>query len=209
VSKIAVIDYGMGNLRSVEKALEHVGADPFRCPEPDALAAADGAVLPGVGAFPEAMVRIRRGGFDLAIDELLAGSRPLLGVCLGMQLLFESSSENDGGRGLGVLAGSVERLAAPGLKLPHIGWCPVDELRPSPLTDGIAAHEPFYFVHAFAARALPGETIAEAEYGQRFPAIVARENVYGTQFHPEKSSAAGLRMLANFDSICAPVVAGG
>jgi imidazole glycerol-phosphate synthase subunit HisH len=208
VATIAVIDYGMGNLRSVEKALEHVGADARRCRDPRELAGAEGLILPGVGAFPEAMRRIGERGFAQALREHLAAGTPLLGVCLGMQLLFDSSVEHGGADGLGLLAGKARPLRSGRLKLPHIGWSPVRSERPSPLTAGLAPDEPFYFVHSLAVDAAPGDVIGSAVYGERFAAIVGRGRVFGTQFHPEKSSSAGLRMLANFDSICAPATLG-
>jgi imidazole glycerol-phosphate synthase subunit HisH len=209
VARIALIDYGMGNLRSVEKALERVGADVERCREPDRLAAAAGLILPGVGAFPEAMRRLRTLGFETALRERLEAGVPLLGVCLGMQLLFERSAEHGGGEGLGLLPGTVEPLAAEGLKLPHIGWSPVHAERSSPLTRELGPDEPFYFVHSLAVHGRDEDVIGSAAYGERFPAIVGRERIFGTQFHPEKSSAAGLRMLANFDAICAPAAVAG
>ena len=129
---------------------------------------------------------------------------PLLGICLGMQLLFESSSEHDGAEGLGLLSGPVEPLRADGLKLPHIGWEPIRVERPSPLGEGIADGEPFYFVHSLVPRARPEDTIATSVHGERFAAVVGSGRVFGTQFHPEKSSAAGLRMLGNFVAACAP-----
>ncbi len=132
----------------------------------------------------------------------------MLGICLGMQLLFESSAEHGGAEGLSLLPGTVAPLAAPGLKLPHIGWAHLGIERESELTAGIADGEPFYFVHSLAARPLDTDLIATADYGERFAAVVGRENVFGTQFHPEKSSAAGLRMLANFAALAtAPAAA--
>ena len=128
---------------------------------------------------------------------------PLLGICLGMQLLFESSTEHGGALGLGLLEGAVEPIEAPGLKLPHIGWSALLPERTSPLTAGIADGEPFYFVHSLIARPEPEDLIGSAEHGERFAAVVGRDNVFGTQFHPEKSSAAGLRMLGNFATIAA------
>jgi glutamine amidotransferase len=196
--KIAVLDYGMGNLRSASKALEHVGAEVSVTPDHDRIRAADALVLPGVGAFPEAMRRISEQGLDHLIATRVSEGTPLLGICLGMQLLFERSDEHGGAEGLGLLPGSVRALDPRGMKLPHIGWSPVAFERPSPLSAGFAPEEPFYFVHSFVAEARPEHLIASAAHGERFAAIIGSERVFGTQFHPEKSSAAGLRMLGNF-----------
>ncbi len=204
---ITIADYGMGNLRSVEKALEHVGAQVEKTSSADGILGSTALILPGVGAFPEAMRRIRELGLEVAIRERVEAGVPLLGICLGMQLLFESSSEHGGATGFGFLAGTVEPLDAPGLKLPNIGWSPLRLERPSPLTEGIAEGEPVYFVHSLGAHTQADGLIASAEHGERFAAIVGAENVYGTQFHPEKSSAAGLRMLRNFVSIATPAAA--
>jgi glutamine amidotransferase len=205
---ILILDYGMGNLRSVEKALEHVGARATIGADPDQVRAADGLILPGVGAFPRAMERIRATGLDLLLAERAAVGTPILGICLGLQLLFERSEELGGADGLGLLPGAVTALDAPGLKVPNIGWAPVRWEHESPLTVGIASETPFYLVHSYVARP-PGEkgwaeeTLGTAEYGERFLCAAERDNVFGVQFHPEKSSAAGLRLLANFAGICA------
>lgn len=203
--KIAVINYGMGNLRSVEKALARVGCDPLLTADPAEIEAADGLVLPGVGAFPKAMERIGELGLDSVIKARAAAGVPILGLCLGMQLLFERSAELGGAAGLGLLEGEVDRLRADGLKLPHIGWSPVAWERDSPLCAGLADGTPFYFVHTFVARPREEQLIGSASHGERFAAIVGSHPVYGTQFHPEKSSADGLRMLANFSALCAPI----
>ena len=204
-ARIGIVNYGMGNLRSVEKAIEHVGAVPEISGDPAVLAGCDGLILPGVGAFPRAMDRIREIGLDAMIAERVGAGVPLLGICLGMQLLFESSSELGGSEGLGLLEGTVEPLpGGGGLKLPHIGWAKMTQERPSELTAGIADGEAFYFVHSFAPVPADDELIGSAAYGERFAALVGRDRVFGAQFHPEKSSAAGLRMLADFAVICAP-----
>lgn len=201
--RIAIVDYGMGNLRSVSKALEHVGAIAVTTSDPLVVTGADGVILPGVGAFPEAMREIGARGLAGPIAAAVESGTPLLGICLGMQLLFERSSEHEGAAGLGLLAGDVEPLRSSGLKLPNIGWSPIRIEQPCALTEGIEDGEPFYFVHSLAARPTVDELVATAEHGERFAAVVGRGNVYGTQFHPEKSSAAGLRMLANFSAIAA------
>jgi glutamine amidotransferase len=204
MTRIAVLDYGMGNLRSVEKAFEKVGAEAEITSDPAAADAADGVVLPGVGAFPKAMGRVR----ELGIDELISGrierGAPVLGICLGMQLLFDDSSENEGDTGLGLMEGPVGPLAANGFKVPHIGWSPVRWEHDSELTEGLGPEPPFYFVHSFVPR--PGndaDVLGTAAYGERFACAVERPPLYGVQFHPEKSSSAGLALLENFTRICA------
>lgn len=201
-ARILLLDYGMGNLRSVEKALEHVGARAAIGADPDEVRAADGLILPGVGAFPRAMEGIRATGLDELIAERAAAGTPVLGICLGLQLLFERSEELGGGAGLGLLSGAVRRLDAPGLKVPNIGWAPVRWERESRLVEGIPSETPFYLVHSFVARPAAGDVLGTAEYGERFACAAERDNVFGVQFHPEKSSAAGLTLLANFAGIC-------
>jgi imidazole glycerol-phosphate synthase subunit HisH len=202
-ARIAILDYGMGNLRSVEKALEHVGVTAKISNEAEEVRDADGVILPGVGAFPRAMERIR----DLRLDELIAerreGGVPILGICLGLQLLFDSTTELGGAEGLGLLDGPVDGLDAPGLKVPHIGWAPVRWERESRLAEGIPSETPFYFVHSFAVQPTDDELLGSAEYGTRFACAAEHDNVFGVQFHPEKSSTAGLRLLSNFAGICA------
>jgi glutamine amidotransferase len=201
-----VLDYGMGNLRSVEKALERAGAAPIVTRDHDEVRAAGGIVLPGVGAFPKAMRNLREFGLDSLLSERLAAGVPALGICLGMQLLFEESSENEGARGLGFLQGRVERLEARGLKVPHIGWSPVRWAKRSPLVDGLPDQCPFYFVHSFTpVTASEEELLGLARYGGTFACAVEREPLYGVQFHPEKSSVHGLKLLENFAGICAAV----
>jgi imidazole glycerol-phosphate synthase subunit HisH len=206
-ARIAILDYGMGNLRSVEKALERVGAEPRITADRAATADADGIVLPGVGAFPKAMHRVRELGLDELLADRLEAGTPVLGICLGLQLLFERSSELDGAEGLGLLAGEVTPLDAGDLKVPHIGWEPVRWERHSGLVEGLAAETPFYFVHSFGVRPDdPRDVLGSAEWGERFACAVAHPPLYGVQFHPEKSSAAGLRLLANFTEIARPAV---
>ncbi len=202
---ITVVDYGMGNRRSVEKALEHVGARATITRDHDAIRAADGVVLPGVGAFPLAMRNLRELGLADVLHERAEAGTPILGICLGMQLLFERSDELERCDGLGLIAGEVSPLCTGGLRVPHIGWNEVSFVRGSPLTDGLPELGcPFYHVHSLAARpADPGDVVGITEYGERFATIVARERVFGVQFHPEKSSADGLRMLSSFIRMCA------
>jgi imidazole glycerol-phosphate synthase subunit HisH len=230
--EIAVVDYGMGNRRSVEKALEHVGATATITSDHDRLRAAAGLVVPGVGAFPKGMQRLQEQGLDELLRELVAAGKPVLGVCLGMQLAFERSSELGGAAGLGIIAGEVreltaasigERIATAGrsedeaaaktspvearagaLKLPHIGWNEVTLRGSSPLLEGLPARCAFYHVHSFApVPAHDNDVLGTSTYGEPFVSIVAHGSLYGVQFHPEKSSAAGLRLLANFGRICA------
>jgi len=202
-ARIAILDYGMGNLRSAEKALEHVGVSARISRDPVEVRAADGVILPGVGAMPRAMERVREYGLDELIAERRGAGVPILGICLGLQLLFESTTEFGGSDGLGLLEGPVGELDADGLKVPHIGWSPVRWERESRLTEGLPSGTPFYFVHSFAPRPSAADLLGSAEYGSRFACAAERENVFGVQFHPEKSSAAGLRLLSNFAGICA------
>ena len=202
-ARICILDYGMGNLRSVEKALEHVGAEATIANDAAAVRGATGLILPGVGAFPRAMERIRELGIDELVAERLAAGAPILGICLGLQLLFATTTELGGATGLGLLPGEVSGLDADGLKVPHIGWSPVTWTRESRLTEGIESGTPFYFVHSFSPRPDAADLLGTAEYGTRFACAAERDNVFGVQFHPEKSSSAGLRLLANFAGVCA------
>jgi glutamine amidotransferase len=207
-ARIAVLDYGMGNLRSVEKALEHVGASAEVTSDPEQARRSDGLILPGVGAFPRAMEEIRARGLDELIGERRAAGVPILGICLGLQLLFDETTELGGSVGLGLLPGGVGDLEADGLKVPHIGWSPVRWERRSRLVEGIDSETPFYFVHSFAPTpADSDDLLGTATYGARFACAAERDNVYGIQFHPEKSSSAGLRLLSNFAGICSAVPA--
>ena len=207
--RIGLIDYGIGNRRSVQKALERAGAQVVLTGEQDQLDACDGLALPGVGAFPVAMRRLRELRLDRVIRAAVDRGVPLLGICLGMQLLFDRSEELARSDGLGLLRGQVRRLRTNGLRLPHIGWSEVAFERPCPLTDELSpAGRPFYHVHSFAvAPEDPDDVLGSAEYGERFASIVGRGQVFGVQFHPEKSSKDGLRMLAAFAGVCAAYAA--
>ena len=203
---IAIVDYGMGNRRSVEKALEHVGSPSVITADHDEIRAAGGVVLPGVGAFPEAMRNVAALGLDELLRERAASGVPLLGICLGQQLLFERSDEHEGAAGLGLLGGSVTALRAP--KLPHIGWNRVTFARESVLTAGLGEAAAFYHVHSFACRPSDdADVVGRGEYGERFVSIAERGTIMGAQFHPEKSSRNGLALLRNFTRVCDRVAA--
>lgn len=202
---IAIVDYGMGNLRSVQKALERVGADAAIATQPETIANADKLVLPGVGGFSQAMENLRQAGLVEPIREFLQSSRPYLGICLGYQLLFESSSEDGRHAGLGVLGGDVTRFdfaSAPGpadLKIPHMGWNQVLWDRPCPLLASLKSGTHFYFVHSYYVRPADDRLVCgRCDYGLEFAAMIWKDNIFATQFHPEKSQQQGLRMLANF-----------
>lgn len=204
MTRVGIVDYGMGNRRSVQKALEHVGAEALITRDHEELRACAALVVPGVGAFPLAMRRLNELGLAELVREETATGKPLLGICLGMQLLFDRSEELEPSAGLGLIAGEVTWLATGGLRVPHIGWNEVALERPSPLTAGLPPSGcPFYHVHSLAARpSARDDVIGSTEYGERFTTIVGRGSVFGVQFHPEKSSAHGLRMLANFVALC-------
>jgi imidazole glycerol-phosphate synthase subunit HisH len=195
---IAVVDYGAGNLRSVERALLHAGAEPQLTSDQDDLERASGIVLPGVGAFGPALDRLRAGGLGRRLVELARRGRPLLGVCLGYQLLFEESEERGRHQGLGLLPGRVVEVSG-SPRLPVVGWCRVRLAEPSPLLEGVEDGAYLYFVHSFTPRTRE-HVLARAEHA---PAAAAgRGNVMGTQFHPEKSGDRGLRVYANFLGMC-------
>jgi glutamine amidotransferase len=197
---IAIIDYGMGNLRSVQKAIEAVGHDALVTEDPDIVRRASHVILPGVGAFADAMAELRRSGLGEAFVEAVRSGKPCLGVCLGLQLLFETGSEDGNHDGLGLLPGRVVRFEArPGLKVPHMGWNNLRVLRPVPLLQGLSPDPSVYFVHSYhALAARPDDVAATADYPDPFVAIVWRENLMACQFHPEKSQRVGLAMYANF-----------
>jgi imidazole glycerol-phosphate synthase subunit HisH len=200
---IGLVDYGMGNRRSVEKALEHVGADVLVSADPAALAGTDGLVVPGVGAFPKAMERLRALGLDDFLTERASAGVPLLGICLGMHLFFERSTEHGGSEGLAIIPGEVRALAAGDQKTPQIGWNEVRWERPAAALDGLGEAAIFYHVHSFVAvPADPVDVLGTAEYGERFASVVAHGPFLGVQFHPEKSSHDGLRLLANWVAGC-------
>ena len=195
---IGLIDYGVGNRRSKEKSLIRAGARVELTGDPERLSLADGLVLPGVGAFPAGMTLLRESGLDELVRARAGAEVPLLGACLGMQLLFEESEELGGADGLGLLPGTVTQL-----DLPHIGWNAVRWERPTPLAQGLQDGRPFYHVHSFVPRPREPEIVlGTSDYGERFASVVGRGNIMGTQFHPEKSSRDGITLLANFVSVC-------
>ena len=194
---IAIIDYGMGNLRSVQKAFEYLGFEAAITDDAAAVARADRVVLPGVGAFEDAMARLRETGLDRAVLDAADSGKPVLGICLGMQMMFERSEENGVHEGLGLFPGAVTRFEDHGLKIPHMGWNTL-QTRDCPLFD--AGENPcVYFVHSYCVAEVSDDfTAATCDYGQTFTAAVCRGNVMATQFHPEKSGDAGLAMLRRF-----------
>ncbi len=198
---IGIVDYGVGNLFSLASSLRVLGAQSVVTANPLALKRADRLILPGVGAFGDAAEKLRRTGLDrVVIDEARAG-KPLLGICLGMQLLFEASEEFGAHEGLGLLSGRVvgmEGRLPPALKIPHIGWNALHIHRESPLLGGVREGDCVYFVHSFYAEGCADSLIATAEYGLELTAAVQKGNVMGCQFHPEKSGEVGLKILKNF-----------
>ncbi len=202
-TRIAVIDYGVSNLRSVERALAAVGAEPVLTRDPRAVDGCAGLVLPGVGAFGAAVDALDALDLRTSVTAAVERGLPLLGVCLGFQLLFEWSDESGGRPGLGLLGGRITRIDGRHGKVPHMGWNRLRLRRPSPLLDGVAEGTWAYFVHSYAAPADGDDVVAGCEYGGAdLAAACARAGVYGTQFHPEKSGPHGLRLYENFVRIC-------
>jgi glutamine amidotransferase len=198
MTRVAIIDYGVGNLRSVEKAFAAAGSAAVISDDERVLRKAEALVLPGVGAFGACMSALRARGFDALVCERAARGVPLLGVCVGMQLLFEESEEFGRTDGLGLLKGRVRRFNSD-LRVPHVGWNSVEAKRPHPLFAGVENESFFYFVHSYYCEADdPEDVVGETEYGVAYASVVARGAVCGVQFHPEKSQSAGLRLLRNF-----------
>ncbi len=195
---LTIVDYGMGNLRSVQKAFSAVGGSPEVTGDPARVRQSRRLVLPGVGAFGDAMRNLREAGLDAAILESVGGGTPLLGLCLGLQLLFDEGEEFGHHPGLGIIPGRVRKLPA-GVRVPHVGWNQVEGLRPDPLLEGIPEGDYFYFVHSFYVEpASPGSVLGWTDYGLRFCSVARNGNAWGAQFHPEKSQDAGKRLLRNF-----------
>lgn len=197
---IAIIDYGAGNIFSVKNALDYLGFDGKLCSEPSEIQKADKLILPGVGAFPDAMKMLAERNLVGIIKEEVK-KKPLLGICLGMQILFEKGYEFEETEGLGLIPGYVDKLVAPGKKIPHMGWNNTEKINDVPLIKGINSGEMFYFVHSYKAVTEDAHISLKAEYGQTVPALVFNGNVYGTQFHPEKSGDIGLNILKNFEEL--------
>jgi glutamine amidotransferase len=201
--KVVVVDYGAGNLHSVSRAVVNAGTRPLVTSNAAYLKDAEALIVPGVGAAADTMANLRRSGFVEPIREYIASGRPFLGVCMGQQALFDVSEEGGEHECLGILPGRVVRFAT-GLKVPHMGWNQVRIAQPHPIFDGIADGSNFYFVHSYYPKPEDANVvIGETDYGVTFPSVIARDNVVATQFHPEKSGEAGLRMYANFLKIAA------
>ncbi len=201
---IAIIDYGMGNLRSVEKGFLKVGVDVRVTNRPEDVAEADGVVLPGVGAFKDCMQELTNLGMIDAVTDILKKGKPYLGICLGLQVLFSESGEFGICRGLDIFKGKVLRFESSALKIPHMGWNQLNIKKESPLLKGIPDKSYFYFVHSFYVEPEDKSIIATTtDYGIEFTSSVRKENIFAVQFHPEKSQAAGLRLLKNFGDIVA------
>lgn len=200
-ARVAVLDYGIGNLRSAEKALQHVGADAFLTADGERVAQADAVVLPGVGAFGRCREGLHDSGLDEVALDAVASGRPFLGICVGMQLLYDGSEEAPGVVGLGVLPGTVVRLP-PGVRHPQMQWNRLVPRFESPLLEGLGENPWMYFVHSYAPE-VTAQTVATCDYGGEVAALAQNDNVFATQFHPEKSSVSGLRLLANFVRLAA------
>jgi glutamine amidotransferase len=199
---IAIVDYGIGNLGSASKAFRHVGAEAVLSGDPAVLREADTLVLPGDGAFGAAMDELRKRGLLPVLRECVERGRTLLGICVGMQLLFEHSEEHGSHQGLGLLPGRVRRFKAGDLPVPHMGWNRLRRRQPHPLLEGLEDGAYVYFVHSYFCEATKDVVIASSDYGVDFAAVVGRGNVIGVQFHPEKSQGVGLRMIENFVRLC-------
>jgi glutamine amidotransferase len=195
---IALVDYGIGNLHSVAKALAAVGAAVEITSDPQRILGAEKVVLPGVGAFGDGMAGLQARGLVEVIEALVARQTPLLGICVGMQVLFEESEEDGPTPGLGLLPGRVRRFATPGLKVPQTGWNRLLPLRTSPLLEDLPTGAYVYFNHSYFCEAATEDTLAETQYGLPFSSVVGRGRLYGVQFHPEKSQRVGLAILRNF-----------
>jgi len=195
--RVSVIDYDAGNTLSVTRALEKVGANVDLTSDPSRVLSADAVVLPGVGAFGDCVKKLRERGMDEACREAYEVGKPFLGVCVGLQILFDGSEETPGVDGLGILSGNVVRFSANGMKVPHMGWNQVSVSREHPVLDGLDG-EAFYFVHSYYPEPESGDLLGTSDYGGSFCAAAGRENLVAVQFHPEKSSRAGLKLYENF-----------
>ena len=199
---LALVDYGIGNLRSVEKALSVVGADVQLTSDPDVVLAAEKVVLPGVGAFRDGMQGLRDRDLVEPILTVVKRGTPFLGICVGMQLLFEEGEEYGNHKGLGILAGKVKRFEGPDLIVPHTGWNRILPSKPGSLIQGLELGAYAYFNHSYYCDASPEDTLAYTEYGLRYSSMIQKDSIYGAQFHPEKSQQVGLTILRNFVERC-------
>ena len=199
---IALVDYGVGNLRSVDKALKTVTDEVQLTSDPTVILASDKVVLPGVGAFGDGMTGLKERGLVETLLEIAASGKPLLGICLGMQLLLERSEEMGLHEGLGLLPGRVRRFESTDLKVPQTGWNQIHAIRENPLLNGLEIRAYAYFNHSFYCDAADEETLAHTDYGIRYASVVASDHLYGVQFHPEKSQRVGLTILRNFVELC-------
>lgn len=195
---VGIIDYGMGNLQSVGNALASLGAESEVFAAPSEMARFNRVILPGVGAFGQAMDNLRAGGWEQPIRDWVGAGRPLLGICLGMQLFAERGLEFGDHRGLGIVSGTVELMKPEGLAVPHMGWNSLRVVAGHPLLEGIGPQDDVYFVHSYAFQPGLADAVALCDYGGEFPAVVAAGSAFGCQFHPEKSQAPGLRILSRF-----------
>ena len=202
MKKIVIIDYGLGNLRSVRKGLEHAGADVIISSDPEEIKSADGVILPGVGAFRDAMKNVEV--LRSTIDEYVASGKPMLGICLGQQMMLSTSEEGGLTEGLDLVKGQVLRFPHSELKVPHMGWNSIKITQEHPIFDGIPEGSFVYFVHSYYVDTTDKNTLISCEYGTEFAAAIVNDagNVIGTQFHPEKSGDAGLKILKNFVAMC-------
>jgi len=206
-STVHIIDYGMGNLRSVQKGFENIGAQAVICRTPAEAQDAELLVLPGVGAFRDAIAELKRHDFVGLIREHVSTDKPFLGICLGLQLLFDVSYEDGQYEGLGIIPGEVVRFPSrPGLKIPHMGWNNLQIKKPNPLLGGAGANPSVYFVHSYFVKPTDSSVIATTtDHGVEFCSMIARGNLFATQFHPEKSQKQGLNLLKNFATLTADV----
>ena len=200
---IAIVDYGAGNLHSVVNALQFIGADCFVTKDADEIGRAQGVILPGVGSFEDALVNMKKSGLTEAVCVAATSGKPFLGICLGMQMLFESSEESPSVRGLSLLPGALYKIPADGVKVPHIGWNSLDIKKPDGIFEGLPQETFVYFVHSYYLKAGDmNDVAARTHYSVTIDAAVSRGNLFGVQFHPEKSGEAGLQMLRNFARLC-------
>ncbi|HDX9577834.1 TPA: imidazole glycerol phosphate synthase subunit HisH [Bacillus pseudomycoides] len=197
---IAIVDYGMGNIRSVEQALRYIGAEYVVTDEAEAFLNSDGVILPGVGAFPSAMRCLEEKGLISVLQQVAHAGKPLFGICLGMQLLFEESEEIERTKGLGLLPGTVKKLDVP-YKIPHMGWNKLEKKKEHPLWNKMEGGAFVYYVHSYYAQCPSDVVVGASDYGVFVPGIVSKGNVFGSQFHPEKSGEIGIQILRNFKEV--------